>query len=111
MQSIPASAFSENWRGSISNTLFAVMMLASICIMIRPNGSDAMRWRNINNFEKKRDCKGAEMKLESDDWSLNCSKYRSLLVSRFLRLPKFISRAFCLAGIAKEEQVEDCLQN
>src|SRR6266705_546925 len=62
-----------------------------------------MSLRNINNFEK-RDCKGAEMKLESDDWSLDCLKYQLLLLSSFLRLPKFISRAFCFAGITKEEQ-------
>jgi len=72
------------------------------------------RWNQFEEcqqLEKKMDRKGAEMKLESDDCSLNSSKYQLLLVSRFLRLPKFISRAFCLAGIAKEEQVEECLQN
>jgi hypothetical protein len=55
--------------------------------------------------------KWAEMKLDSADWSLDSSKHRFLLVSRFLALPKFISRAFCVAGITIEEQGKECLQN
>lgn len=63
--------------------------------------------RNVKNRTRK----GLEMKLNSADWSSDSSKYRLLPVSRFPALLKFISRAFCVAGIAIEEQEEDCLQN
>ena len=66
-------------------------------------------WR-ISTASRSR-IKRAEMKLNSTDWFLDSSKYRLLPVSRFLGLLKFISRAFCVAGIVIEEQGEDCLQN
>src|SRR5207237_6057797 len=66
--------------------------------------------RRISTASRSR-IKMAEMKLNSTDWFLDSSKYGLLPVSRFLGLLKFISRAFCLAGIAIEEQGEDCLQN